>query len=71
MSNELVLLGLLMLFVVGFAVLSIQYLRLKSGLESLKEEIKTEALKNGCGDNVYDMFIQGTRKLLNKPLGYK
>lgn len=55
--------------IIAFVSLLIKYIRLKNGLIQLKEKMKEYTLKHGVDDQLWDMFVEGTRKLVGAKSG--
>lgn len=55
--------------IVAFLILLIKYIRLKIGLIQLKEKMKEHTLTYGVDDQLWDIFVKGTRKLLDAKHG--
>lgn len=64
-TNEIVFGVMAVLASFGFAVMALLHSRLRTAMVNMREEIKAEALKNGTGDNVYDLFVERSRVVLN------
>ncbi|EPR7483913.1 TPA: hypothetical protein ACGSTL_001224 [Vibrio parahaemolyticus] len=43
-----------------------KYDELHSGFVSLKEDMKTHTMEHGIDLNLWDMFVEGSRKLIGK-----
>ncbi|MCZ4310212.1 hypothetical protein AB6D66_01440 [Vibrio pomeroyi] len=55
--------------IVAFLTVLIKYIRLKNGLIQLKEKMKEHTLIHGVDDQLWDMFVKETRKLVGAKRG--